>query len=390
MTKVRCLVLVATIGFLSLVLGCSAQSSGGSKTVDLGGSGDSAGSSAAGTTQAVSGGIGGETSTGGSAVLPIGGGGGLRPDECGRTEVNIRRNPINVILVVDRSTSTIMSDFGSYDTRWDALRDALMGDNGLVLQYQALVRFGYEGYTGFPGDTTGLTCPDIDSVPYEINNYDTILPVYDASRPTDFMSGAIGQTPTGEALKIIIDVLEAQFTATPDVLAGGPFVFILATDGEPDTCADPNNDGSPEATQLVVQQVTRAKSLGVSTYVLSVGSETSDTHLQEVANAGIASNGAQFWKADDDQGLQDAIAAIIGEALSCELEIQQGEIVDPLKACEQGVVMLNNVQLPCSPVDGWQVVDSTHIELTGSACEILKSSPSVVLEASFPCGIIIG
>ncbi len=243
------LIFVAAVSSLVFISGCSATGASGGQKEALPGSGSEAQAGNANGGEVVDptiSGVGGAI-TGGSGA--DNGGSGGRIDECARTEVNITRNPINVIMVVDRSTTMIMSRFGNYNTRWEALRAALMGDpDGLVRQYESIVRFGYEGFTGFPGDLTGLTCPDIDSVPYEMMNYDTILPVYDASRPADLMMGAIGQTPTGESLKIIIDNLENQFNTTPDVLGGGPFILILATDGEPDTCADPNTDGSPAAT----------------------------------------------------------------------------------------------------------------------------------------------
>lgn len=394
MTKIHSLSILTVIGII--ISGCAAAGSSGSQTASLPGSNGGAG--AAGNDPSVSGaqvdplqgGTLPEVATGGAGA-GTGATAGMDKDVCAETKVNITRNPINVILVVDRSSTMIMSRFGNYNTRWDALTAALMGDpDGLVRQYEKIVRFGYEGFTGFPGDPTGLTCPDLDSVPYEIMNYDTIKPVYDASRPADLFAGAIGQTPTGESLKIVIDNLENQFTSTPDVLGGGPFILILATDGEPDTCADPNTDGSPAATQGVVDQVTRAFGLGIRTYVLSVGAETSDSHLSAVANAGVGGTNAPFWKADNDQGLKDALAAIIGEALSCELALD-GYILDRYKACEQGTVVINSEPLECNnQANGWRVVDNYHIELTGQACTTLKSSPAVILEASFPCGIIIG
>jgi hypothetical protein len=394
MTKMHSLIIIlATVGFV--ISGCSATGATGGQTEALAGSSDGSeadNAAAAGSTVGPSlsgfGGAAGGTGEGNGVVA------GFGPDECAKTEVNITRNPINVILVVDRSTTMVMSRFGNYNTRWDALQAALMGDpDGLVPQYEQIVRFGYEGFTGFPEDPNlNYQCPDLASVPYEINNYDTILPVYEASRPADLLMGAIGQTPTGESLKIIIDNLENQF-ATLDVLGGGPFIIILATDGEPDTCLDPNNDGSPAATQLVVDQIARAYGLGIRTYVLSVGAETSDAHLQAVANAGTGTTNAPFWKADNDQGLEDALAAIIGEALSCTLELE-GEIIDTVKACEEGTVVINGEQIYCSnsgsnSENGWRVVDKKHIELLGQACTTLKSSPSVTLEASFPCGIYV-
>jgi len=333
------------------------------------------------------GGTGGSSGDGGPLDPSQAGSGGREEDICADRVIDITRSAVNVILVVDRSSSMIMSSFGNYNSRWEALREALIGiPNGIVYRYQAIIRFGYQGYTGFPGDTGGLTCPDIVSVPYALNSYDTILTVYDASSPGD-ITGSIGQTPTGESLRVIVDTLETTLTTAPDNIFDPP-VLLLATDGEPDTCADPITDGSPAAVQLVVEQITRAFNMGIRSYVLSVGNDTSDQHLQTVANAGVGTSGAPFWKADSDRELEDSLTAILGEILSCETELNT-RIVDPSKACDEGVLLLDGISLRCNDEDGWLFIDSNHIELVGPACETLKSSPSASLEARFPCSLVI-
>jgi hypothetical protein len=66
-----------------------------------------------------------------------------------------------------------------------------------------------------------------------------------------------------------------------------------------------------------------------------------------------------------------------------------GEITNAEGACELGTVNLNGVPLVCNDPNGWRVADATHIELLGTACDQFKLSPTTVLEASFPCDVII-
>lgn len=333
------------------------------------------------------GGTGGSSGDDGPLDASQAGSGGREDDICADSNVVITRPTANLILVVDRSSSMVMSSFGDYDSRWEALRAALMGiPNGIVYRYQEIIRFGYQGYTGFSGDISGLTCPDIVSVPNALNNYDTILPVYDASRPGD-VTGPIGQTPTGESLKVVVDTLETTMTAAPDNIFDS-HVLLLATDGEPDTCADPNTDGGAAAARLVVDQISRAFNMGIRSYVLSVGDETSDQHLQEVANVGVGTSDAPFWKADSDRELEDSLTAILGEILPCEIELNT-MTVDLSKECAGGVLLLDGISLECNAEDGWRFIDRNRIELVGSACEAFKSSPSATLEARFPCSIVI-
>lgn len=319
----------------------------------------------------------------GNSDLPIS---GMESGICASTDVRVSRTIVNFILVVDRS-STMTFPFGSYPSRWDALREALLGDpNGLVPQYQQIIRFGYEGYTGFGTSLAPGNCPELISVPFELNNYDKILEAYNSYTPTTALPFA--QTPTGESLEVVINNIEQVINSSGPDMDIDPFYILLATDGAPDTCINPDVDGDPPAMQKVIEQAKRANELGVDTYVLSVGDDTSDIHLQEVANAGTGVTGAPFWKANDDQGLRDALTTIIGAATSCTL-ILDGEIIDPKSACEEGEVILNSEQLPCDDQNGWRVLDSTRIEIVGQACTTMKSSPAANLSARFPCDIVI-
>jgi hypothetical protein len=286
-----------------------------------------------------------------------------------------------VVLVVDQSGS-MTADFGS-GNRWDVLRDSLMSEpDGLVPSLQSLVRFGLALYSAEQPDddepVPGM-CPLITWVEPAVDNFSAIQDEYGGAPVID-------ETPTGESLDAVIDLV----TNIPDP-TDDPTIFILATDGEPDTCAQPNpQEGQPQS----LAAARRAFDLGIRTYIISVGRGTvSAAHLQDMANAGLGRGAgdpdAEYWEAGDDAGLRDALLSIIGGELSCVVELN-GRIQDVEEACgPESSVVLGGTPLTCGVENGWRVVDETHIELMGDACDQLQSGPGILLEATFACGVIL-
>jgi len=283
-----------------------------------------------------------------------------------------------VVVVVDQSGS-MTEDFGSSD-RWNSLRDSLLATpDGFIAALESQVRFGVALYTAeFDDGVLVGMCPSIQWIPPALNNFEAIDAIYGDSSQVP-----IGDTPTGESLDAVLD----RLMMSPDPSAD-PTIFILATDGEPDTCAMPNpQEGQPES----LAGVERAYAAGVRTFVISVGEDVSRGHLQELANAGVGvsagGSDAPFYVAGDDEGLRDALRAIIGGELNCVVTLS-GEIQDLDRACS-GRVILNGTPLVCDDPDGWRAIDGTHIELVGGACDLLQSTPAATLEATFPCDLVL-
>lgn len=297
---------------------------------------------------------------------------------CADVRVQAMRVTPTVILVIDQSGS-MTADFGRSD-RWNSLRDSLLATpDGFIAALESSVRFGVALYSA-EADDSGIVgmCPQIQWIPPALDNFAAIDAVYGdpAQQPID-------ETPTGESLDAVLD----RLTMTPDPSAD-PTIFILATDGEPDTCAEPNpQNGQPEA----LAAVERAYGIGVRTFIISVGEDVSRGHLQDVANAGVGSGpgdpDAPFYVAGDDDGLRDALRAIIGGELSCVVTLS-GQIQDLDRACD-GRVILNGTPIPCDDPDGWRATDATHIELQGDSCDLLQSTPGATLEATFPCDVVL-
>ncbi|MCA9659859.1 MAG: VWA domain-containing protein, partial [Myxococcales bacterium] len=227
-------------------------------------------------------------------------------DVCADADVTFEPQIPTVMLLIDQSGS-MTSGFGGTN-RWDAVYDALLNaQDGIVLTLQEEVRFALGLYTSFNGNDGG-ECPVITEVPPDLSNYAAIEAVYAANQPED-------ETPTGESILAVMDTLLND-------PAPGDKVIVLATDGEPDTCAEPN----PQNGQgVAVAAAETAFSEGIRTYVISVGNQVSDQHLQDMANAGAGvmqgDPDAPFYKANDKDALVAAFQEIINGVRDCKLTL---------------------------------------------------------------------
>lgn len=270
-----------------------------------------------------------------------------------------------VVLLVDQSGS-METEFGS-GTRWTTVYDVLVGQGGVVPQYEAGIRFGISLYTSIDGNTTGMECPILTEVGPALDNLAPIQTLLDANGPS-------GETPTGESL----DVVAADLAAAD--LTGQKFI-VLATDGEPDTCAVPNpQEGQPEA----VAAAENAFDLGIQTFIISVGDEVSEGHLQDMANAGrgvqAGDPDAPFYLALDPAALQAAFEDILAGVRSCKLTLDT-----PLSDAEAMgcTVRVNGSAIGYGDADGW-VLDNGDVELQGAACDALQAQTSS-LAMECPC-----
>jgi hypothetical protein len=303
-----------------------------------------------------------------------------QPNVCADTRVNATRLTPTVILIIDQSSS-MDEDFQGGTTRWQTLKDFLLAQDpdGLIADLQGQVNFGLAMYSAESAPDGGLPlgeCPIVTTVAPGPDNFEAIRAVYEPA-------GTIEDTPTGDSIDKIIDDLGL---ATPDPDAqDDPIVFILATDGEPDRCEelDPQN-GQDEA----IAAVERAFSLGIRTFIISVGEGTvSAEHQQAVANAGLGVQpgepDAEYWEAGNDASLRAALTEIVGGQLGCDVQLNGS--VEGGDAC-LGKVMLNGSMLPCDDPDGWELTSPNTIRINGAACDSLKST-DFVLEVSFPCSV---
>jgi hypothetical protein len=180
------------------------------------------------------------------------------------------------------------------------------------------------------------------------------------------MSGPLGETPTGESLDAVwqkLDMLDVP----------GRKYMVLATDGEPDTCAVPNpQEGQPES----LAAVTAAFNAGIETFIISVGDEVSEMHLQDMASAGQGGDpNAAFYQALNQAELLTAFQDILAGVRTCQLDLDTPLDMADAPNC---TVEVNGQAVPLDDPNGWQLNDAQEIELLGSSCEALQMGTSSV------------
>jgi hypothetical protein len=292
-----------------------------------------------------------------------------------------------VQVVVDASGS-MAEPLGDCGRRWDCLREALIGDSGLVTELQGTVSFGLTLYGGQIAKVEGgvvtevidSTCPRVVHVESALDNRDAIATRYEVANPG-------GGTPTAEALQLVVDALP-NLNEQIDVVLGAQ-IIVLVTDGDPNVCADPvtTEYGPTEA------QALRAQEKGIQLFALTVADDQNRAHLQRMANlgAGLAADampGAPFFEPSGADDLSEVLRRIVGGAVGCDVQLE-GEVTasQPGDECE-GIVTLNGTPLECNGADGWRLSGESTLVLQGEACEQFKVDPNVVLSADFPCELV--
>jgi len=160
-----------------------------------------------------------------------------------------------------------------------------------------------------------------------------------------------------------------------------PVSFLLATDGAPGGC------GAGGGETGVIDATREAFAAGVRTYVIGVGDETSETHLQRVANAGIDAGeaDARFWVGRSPAHLLEALEEATERAVNC-YAVLSAPITDLSRACEIGLTF-DDEPVACGDlVDGYRFPDARHVELYGAACDALRDGRRMALDA--PCDLL--
>jgi hypothetical protein len=303
-------------------------------------------------------------------------------------DVAVSLSPVipRVMLLIDQSGS--MTDpfgkvNGSNVNRWQAVRYALTDPkDGAVTKLQASVRFTATLYHS-KGGSKGGTCPIIT------HTTGTGEPALNNRGPIDDLlakNSPVQDTPTAESIDAVVKEMKSWAGAGPDAQPA-PRVLVLATDGDPDNCADSDahDATSQKMSETAAQDAFKA---GIESYVLSVGADVTETHLKRMANAGLGKPldppDAPFFRGNDPAELVQAFDTIIRGLRTCLFTLDQAV---QAQYAQSGTVTLNGTTLTFN-VD-WVLKDDKTIELKGAACQTFKDADSVNLQASFPCGAVI-
>jgi hypothetical protein len=250
--------------------------------------------------------------------------------------------------------------------RWAALRNALVGQNGVVTRLAEQVEFGLAIFGTQP------RCPIAgDTINPALNQFQAIERAMPQVQPGQF-------TPTGPALDWVVDNMIRGQVADEDL---GPEIIILATDGEPNSCGDANTNYQPS-----IDAAMKAVSRNATMYVISLADSTGPfhDHLQQMSDIGARGGQGHLYEPSTPEDLAADLERLIGGSIGCDVAlngwVQEGS------ECMNSSVTLNGDPLRCNDDNGWILLDPRHIRLQGSACDRLNAS-SGTLQVNFPCGI---
>ncbi len=279
-------------------------------------------------------------------------------DECPVLDVTVTQEDPIIMLLLDQSAS-MTADFGG-DTRWNTLRNTILDpDIGIVVWFESQVIFGLTLYSNTEADNA---CPELIQVPPMEMGYDAIAAAFDGAEPAD-------DTPTGDSITAVTEQLL-------DDPSPNPKFIVLATDGEPDTCELPDPEQGQDES---IAAAAAAFEMGIPTFVVSVGTDTSEDHLQDVANAGAGvmpgDPDAPFYVAVDQSSLAQAFLDIIGGTQDCAFDIESNLMDGGAETC---VVNVNGSPVPLDDPNGWQPNGPGEIELLGTACDTIQNGEATV------------
>jgi hypothetical protein len=299
---------------------------------------------------------------------------------CVDLDVDFQRVTPTVMLLIDQSGS-MSTNFEDGKDRWETLEDTLTDpQDSLLKKLDTSVRFGMSLYTsdgGFGDDEDNpKTCPVLRNVDIALGNFSEISDMLEDNGPQ-------GSTPTAESVTAMATKLRA-------FREEGPKSIILATDGEPDTCADPDADqgtqGQKDAARAgSVAAVRAAYGDGIQTHIISVGGDVGASHLKALAVAGAGDDpNAEAYAALDTDALVAAFNAIIGSVRTCDFTLEGTVEADN---AERGTVVLDGQSLTFGDPNGWEMPDDKTVRLLGQACERAQANASAI-QMKFPCDAI--
>lgn len=347
------------------------------------GTGGSNGASGAQNTGGSSSSTGGNAASGGSPGgidVPVGGNNGGELN-CGFQNFNLKREPADVLLVLDRSASMDDPPDGATDTttKWNLVVPAL---TEVVDATNSSVAWGMKSYPEGEGKAciVGSVTEKIDVMIAASN----AAPVKQAIMTTTPLGNG---TPTGDAVKQAVAYVKTVANTHPKFL-------LLATDGEP-SCAGTTED-SKAARPYAVTAVADALAAGIPTYVVGVATTkaTASAALNDMAAAGGKPRAdtnplaTRYYLANTKEELVKSLTTITGEvAKSCVFALNPPPPAPNFIAVKVAGV---TVARDTDKAAGWDYTsdDSTSLEVFGAACDAIKSDADKV-EIIYGCEGIV-
>ncbi len=295
---------------------------------------------------------------------------------CGIVTKETTRQPVDVLLVLDRSSSMSYSieedcscSGGGFAgggaqcsnttncvMRWDAIGTAL----DTTLSSTQYVDWGLKLFGSITGGSCNVTANP--EVPIAADSAAAIQAEIASVSPGSY-------TPTAAAITAATAYLQSLTDPNKKFI-------LLATDGDPNCGADSRNTTSSDLAGATAA-VTAADQAGFPVYVIGIGPSVSN--LTQLAQAGGTTD---FYPATSPQELADALSSIGKAVGSCSYTFDQAP-PDPNNVA----VYVNKQQVAQDDNNGWKFGATTQdIELTGSYCDqITSGAVDTTVQILFGC-----
>ena len=395
---------------LLLCAGCGSSNSTISQVSDAG----ATSSGGAGATGAAA----GASSSAASGGLDVGamdsaGAGGVDGPVCGGTTLAASPKVVNVLLVVDKSSSMTATPTGFGDTKWNGLRSAL---SAALDATSGKVAFGLDLFPS--SGNASIPLPNGCALP---TSGDPAVPVAAGAPTVAAIKKALadnspaGATPTAAALGRAL----VYFTTGAGGALKGEHYVLLATDGGPNcddslscqastctvnmdglcpastNCCDPKLDPQGPgkclddgATVAMVKQLAKAN---IKTFVIGIpGTEAYGSTLDSLATEGGEPNPSAppAYFAVTASGGVKALSQVLtnittGLITSCDLVLSK----EPPDLEKINVVIDGQTLLEGDP-NGWSLDQSSTpptVVLKGSTCASVTKSGAEKVSVTFGC-----
>lgn len=357
------------------------------------------------------GGSGGAATDAGLDVTP----GGGNPNVCGEDFIPAVSEPPNLYFVLDRSGSMNEIFDGGSESKYETARAVL---EQVLLAIGHRVRYGaavFPALADSDGCGAGVQVfpTTAGDPPSYAKNGDTGPVLTDLLSRLGYAEQT-GGTPTAATLAALRPTLAEL---------GARTYVVLATDGAPNcndgascgvdacmlnvelasvngvecdadfNCCDPDNTG-PGMERWCVDgarledEVAALAELGVPTYVIGMpGAEVYAELLDRLAElGGTAQDGpTAYFSAEDPAALAAALHDIgTGVAISCTVELERAP-----EDQNQVNLYFDERLVPADDQDGWRWLGAQTLEITGSACDELKSGEVLELQIVYGCATVL-
>jgi hypothetical protein len=395
---------------LACVVGCGSSKNTTSQVGS--GAADNEGSAASGGSSAANDGASGGLDLGTLESAAAGAAGASEPT-CGGTMLAASPKVVNVLLVVDKSSSMTATPEGFGDSKWNGLRSAL---SAALDATSGKVGFGLDFFPS-SGDAS-VPLPNRCALP---TSFDPAVPVAAGAATVSAIKQALmdnspaGATPTAAALGRALN----YFTKGAGAALKGEHYVLLATDGGPNcddtlsckaaactvnmdglcptgtNCCDPTLDPQgpgkcldDAATLTMVKALAKAN---VKTFVVGIpGTEAYGSTLDSLATEGGEANpnAPPAYFAVSAAGGVKALSQVLtkittGLITSCDLVLgTEPPDLDQINVVIDGKTILEG------DANGWSLDQSTSpptIVLKGSTCAAVTEFGAQNLSVTFGC-----